>query len=309
MLISIITPCYNLSKYISATYQALLSQTHSDWEWIIVDDESTDSTRELIKGFNEDRIKLIDSEHVGNLSILRNRGAREARGDFLAFLDGDDIMEPRKLELQIDQFQRDHRVQWSHTNVRILQDETGELILHSKPPITDEFLEAERAFMQLAERNYVTISSVMIRKHVFFEVNGFRNELNRCEDIDLWLRLAASGYAKGYLPEPLLQYRVRKSGLFTTKTLEYLDTNFKVYENIRLLFPELYAKHSRVMNQYLSNNHLKIAIQLLFQKEGRFRNHFQKALLLDPSLKKVTWYFLSILNPAILRYYINKRLN
>jgi teichuronic acid biosynthesis glycosyltransferase TuaG len=309
MLISIITPCYNLERYIIATYQSLVAQTYTNWEWIIVDDASTDSTLEIIKGFNEARIRLIESEHLGNLSILRNRGAREARGELFAFLDGDDIMESRKLELQADQFQRNSRVQWSHTNVRILQDETGELFPLSKPPQSVEFLEAEQGFAQLALRNYVTISSVMIRKTAFEDVKGFGEEFNRCEDIDLWLRLTASGHAMGYLPEPLLQYRVRKSGLFSSKTLEYLDTNFKVYENIRQSFPALYIKYRNVIQQYLSNNHLKIAIQMLHQRNAQFRTHFKKALLLDPSLKKTAWYLLSVFNPSILRHYLNKRLN
>lgn len=309
MLVSIITPCYNLEKYIEATYRSLLSQTHTDWEWIVVDDASTDSTREIIKGFDESRIRLIELEHIGSLSVLRNHGAREARGEIFAFLDGDDIMEPRKLELQGEQLQRNPRIQWNHTNVRILQDETRELYSQSKPPHPDEFLEAEQGFAQLALRNYVTISSVMIRKAAFFDVAGFRNELNRCEDIDLWLRLTASGHAMGYLPEPLLQYRVRKSGLFSSKTLEYLATNFKVYENIRQSFPVLYEKHKNVIRQYLSNNHLKIAIQMLHQKNVQFREHFKKAFLLNPSLKKTAWYLLSVFNPSILGHYLNKRAN
>lgn len=308
-MISIITPCYNLEKCISATYQSLLSQTHTDWEWLIVDDASTDSTREIIKGFNEKRVRLIESEHVGNLSILRNRGAREARGELFAFLDGDDIMEPRKLELQAAQFQRVPRVQWNHTNVRILQDETGVLLPQSKPPPPTEFLEAEQGFGQLVLRNYVTISSVMIRKSAFFDVKGFRDELNRCEDIDLWLRLTASGYSMGYLPETLLQYRVRKSGLFSSKTLEYLATNFKVYENIRHSFPALWIKYQSEIQQYLSNNHLKLAIQIVHQKDVQFQSHFKKAFLLNPSLKKAAWYLLSVFNPSILRHYLNKRLN
>ncbi|MBX2894294.1 MAG: glycosyltransferase [Cyclobacteriaceae bacterium] len=306
-MISIITPCYNLEKYIEATWHSLRTQTHTDWEWIIVDDASTDNTRTIIKNFSDKRIRLIESEHVGNLAVLRNRAAREAHGDFFAFLDGDDIMEPRKLELQLEQFTRQPRMQWNHTNVRILQDETGVLTPHSKPPGAAEFLEAEQAFAQLAFRNYVTISSVVIRKTAFFDVNGFRDEMNRCEDIDLWLRLTASGHSVGYLSEPLLQYRVRKSGLFSSKTLEYLDSNFKVYENIRKSFPEIHSKYKSVIHQYLSNNHLKIAIQMLGQKNVQFRNHFRKALQLDPSIKKSVWYLLSVVNPSILRKYLNAR--
>lgn len=308
-MISIITPCFNLEKYITATYQSVLAQIFKDWEWIIIDDASTDRTREIIKRFAETRIRLIESDHVGNLSILRNRGVQEARGELLAFLDGDDIMEPYKLELQAEQFQRNPSIKWNHTNVRILQDETGQLFTNSKPPPAIEFMDAEQAFMQLALRNYVTISSVMIRKTTFLHVNGFNEQFNRCEDIDLWLRLAASGHAVGYLPEPLLQYRVRKSGLFSSKTLEYLVTNFKVYENIQTSFPELYEKHKSVIQRYLSNNHLKIAIQMLNQQHAQFRWHFKKALLLDPSLKKIAWYLLSVYNPSILRNYLNKRLN
>lgn len=306
-MISIITPSYNLEKYIEATYQSLLMQTYPEWEWVVIDDASTDSTRDIIRKFNDPKVRLIESEHIGNLAVLRNRAASEARGNIFAFLDGDDLMEPGKLAVQLAQFRKQPGIHWSHTNIRILQDETGAIMPNPRPPDAPEVLEPEKCFAQLAFRNYVTISTVMIRREAFLSVNGFREEMNRCEDIDLWLRLAASGCSVGYLSESLLQYRVRKSGLFSSKTLEYLESNFKVYDYIRQSFPELYDKHRNIILQYLSNNHLKMGIQLLGQKDEEFRTHFKKAFKLDSTIKKTAWYLLSVFCPSLLRKYLNIR--
>mgnify|MGYP001566819341 FL=1 len=102
-MISIITPCNNLKDYIHSTYKSIVAQTIKDWEWIIVDDASTDNTVEIIRSFGDPHIKLVQWEfNTGNLSILRNKGAQMASGDFLAFLDGDDICEPERLKQQVD---------------------------------------------------------------------------------------------------------------------------------------------------------------------------------------------------------------
>jgi glycosyltransferase involved in cell wall biosynthesis len=307
-MVSIITPCFNLESYITQTYQSLKRQTHAEWEWIVVDDESTDGTVDRIREFNDPRIKLILSKHYGNLSILRNLGAREASGDILSFVDGDDILMANKLQAQVDLFRKHPRMGWSHTNACTLIDETNALEPRKMPdPPGDELLAAEDAFSSLARRNYIYISSVMVRRDVFFSIGGFKERLNRCEDIDLWLRLAAHGFDLGYCEEPLLQYRIRASGLFNSKTLEYLKMNFVVYDDLRIEFPELSQKYQEVISRYRSDNYLKIGIQKLLQGKDNPRAEFDAAFAHHGTFKKFLWKLGVFVSKDMMRRYIRGR--
>jgi teichuronic acid biosynthesis glycosyltransferase TuaG len=309
MLVSIITPCYNLKNYIADAYKALLGQTHTEWEWIIADDASTDNTLAIIASFNDPRIRILPAErNCGNLSILRNKAARVAAGEFFAFVDGDDFCELRKLERQVSLFTEYPAMAWNHTGFLVLQEETGELSKPKPPPVQRKFIAAEEAFGHLALRNFVCISSVMIRKEVFFAAGAFNEKFHRCEDIEFWLRLTAQGYAMGYCPEPLLKYRVRNTGLFISKTLEYLQMNFEVYNDIRLAFPDICRRHENTIRQYLSTMHLKIAIRLLYENDRKSAKHFNAAFRLSPSLKKLLWLGLSACAPGLLRSYLKGRL-
>ncbi|RXJ95888.1 glycosyl transferase [Arcobacter sp. AHV-9/2010] len=107
-LVSIITPSYNSSKFISKTIESVLSQTYKNWEMIIVDDVSSDNSNEIIESYiqKDSRIKLIKLEQNGGAAIARNRAIEEAKGRYIAFLDADDIWKDKKLEKQIEFMQR-----------------------------------------------------------------------------------------------------------------------------------------------------------------------------------------------------------
>ena len=98
-LVSIITPSYNTAKFIGKTIESVQTQTHRNWELIIVDDCSSDNTDEVVADYlNDDRIKYIKNEKNSGAAISRNRALREAKGKWIAFLDSDDLWLPEKLE-------------------------------------------------------------------------------------------------------------------------------------------------------------------------------------------------------------------
>ena len=308
MVVSIITPSFNLQSYIKETYLAIKAQTIADWEWIIVDDASVDRTNDIIRNFHDARIKLIESKlNTGNLSILRNRGVQLASGKYLAFLDGDDICEPERLKQQVDFLEKFPEAGWCHTNVRLLLDETKMLQPRQQRLPNQTIFLADEALRILLRKNYVCISSVMVREKVFKAIGGFDEDFNRCEDIDMWLRLCAQGYSMGYLPQPLLQYRIRQSGLFSSRNLEYLAKNFEVYEKFKKSAPELYARHEPIIRNYLSDNYLKIAIQMTGQKKKGTISHFRNAFMLAPSFKKAVWLLAAVTSPGLIRNYLSKK--
>ena len=117
-LVSIIMPSYNTAEYISDSIKSIQSQTYKNWELIIVDDCSTDNSMEVIRSFNEPRIKLLQNEKNSGAAISRNYALREARGKWIAFLDSDDIWVPEKLEKQI-RFMQKNNYAFTFTDYRI----------------------------------------------------------------------------------------------------------------------------------------------------------------------------------------------
>lgn len=120
-LVSIITPSYNTGNHIVKTIDSVLTQTYKNWEMIIVDDCSTDNTIDIINNYKYDkRIKVVVNEKNSGAAISRNKGLRLAKGKWIAFLDSDDLWEPRKLELQI-QYMKENDYKFSYTDYQIIQ--------------------------------------------------------------------------------------------------------------------------------------------------------------------------------------------
>lgn len=134
-LVSIITPSYNTSKYIGKTIESVLKQTYENWEMIIVDDCSTDDTDEVVKPYLSDkRIKYIKNDKNSGAAISRNCALREAGGKWIAFLDSDDLWNPKKLEKQIE-FMEKNNYHFSYTNYEEINEDgykTGVLITGPK---------------------------------------------------------------------------------------------------------------------------------------------------------------------------------
>ena len=120
-LVSIIMPAYNSEKYIKDSIESVFKQTYSNWELIVVDDCSTDKTIEVIKSFNDSRIKLFVNETNSGAAISRNKALRGATGKWIAFLDSDDIWLPTKLEEQL-QFMVRNNYSFTYTDYRICDD-------------------------------------------------------------------------------------------------------------------------------------------------------------------------------------------
>ena len=115
-LVSIIMPSFNTGKYISKSIESVLAQTYPDWELIIVDDYSTDDTEQIVQPYLKDkRIRFIRNEKNCGAAVSRNKALMETKGKWIAFLDSDDLWNPKKLSKQI-QFMVEHGYHFSYTN-------------------------------------------------------------------------------------------------------------------------------------------------------------------------------------------------
>lgn len=202
--ISVIIPAYNAEKTILETIQSVQQQTFSDFELIIINDGSTDRTLELLNTIQDPRIKTFSCKIKG-VSEARNWGISQANGEFIAFLDADDLWTPDKLERQLAALRQNPKagVAYSWT---LFMDEQGEYF-HADEPI---FFEGN-VYGQLLLRNFIASgSNPLIRREALESVGEFDSTLTHCEDWDYWFRLAAH-WPFVVVPKPQIFYRQSSS--------------------------------------------------------------------------------------------------
>ena len=181
--VSVVIPTYNRGPLVLEAVESVLAQTVPPLEIIVVDDGSTDDTRERLRPYLT-RIVYRYQENQG-VSAARNHGIREARGEFIAFLDSDDVWHPRKLELQLQVFEE-------RPDLGLLGAGAMDWPAQSFPEITDDPRGRVSlvSWAQLVVRNRLGTSSVMVRTAVLRAAGEFDPVMQSSEDRDLWLRIA-----------------------------------------------------------------------------------------------------------------------
>jgi glycosyltransferase involved in cell wall biosynthesis len=201
--VSVIIPAYNAAAYIADTVNSALAQTYRDLEVIVVDDGSTDGTLKALEPFG-DRVR-VHQQPNGGVAKARNTGVGLAQGAYIAFLDADDLWLPHKLEMQLD----GSDAPMTFTD-RFNIGERGELpeLQSLVTPMKggDIFVDLMR------EGNFITNTSVMMRRDLFEKMGGFYTGLNGTEDWDLWIRIAER-HQIGFIAEPLVRYRFHAGGI------------------------------------------------------------------------------------------------
>jgi len=201
-LVSVIIPTYNHAHFLGRALQSLRDQTYPNWEAIVVDNYSQDETEEVIEEFGDDRIHLLKIHNHGVIAASRNRGIREAKGEWLAFLDSDDFWDSTKL---------DHCIAYLNRNC-------CDLVCHGERWRGDGrdrevfYGPESRASYEslLFEGNCISTSAVVVRRKQVEAVSGFceESDIITAEDYDLWLRLTRNGVRVGFLPEILGEYTI-----------------------------------------------------------------------------------------------------
>ena len=182
--VSVIIPTYNRADFLVETLESVFSQTVPPYEVLVVDDGSTDET-EAVMGSWSDRLRYVRQENQG-VAVARNFGLRLARGEWVAYLDSDDLWTPEKIERDQETHERHPTAQVLYGGSRrMLSGQVGRALL--PPDVSDRFLEA------LAMRNTLCASGVTVRRDALIATSGFREdtELGPSADWELWVRLAA----------------------------------------------------------------------------------------------------------------------
>lgn len=215
--ISIIIPTYNRSGACLRAVDSVLNQSFKDFELILVDDGSTDHTQKWISSYTDKRLEYFKTGHQG-VAHARNFGVQKAKGEWICFLDSDDVWRRHKLSEQV-------RFHMAHPKILISQ--TDDVWIRNARRVNKmkkhEFREGN-LFKESLKLCLICCSSVMLKKSLFWEVGGFDESLPTCEDYDLWLKITAH-HDVGFVQKPL----VTKFGGHA----DQLSKKFKVMDSFR----------------------------------------------------------------------------
>ena len=228
--ISVIIPVYNGEKTIQETIESVLNQSESDFELIVINDGSQDATLDIVASIRDPRLKVFSYPN-GGVSASRNRGFFHAEGEFIAFLDADDLWTPEKLEAQLKALQKNPQAAVAYSWLDHI-DESGQFLRSgcrrtSTGDVYKDFLLAQ--FLE-------NFSNALIRKQALLEVGGFDESLTHAEDWDMFLRLAAR---YNFVAVPSTQILYRRSANSATANYYKMEAGFlKVLERAYSQAPE-----------------------------------------------------------------------
>ena len=208
-LVSIITPNYNCEKYIRETIESVQAQTYTNWEMLVIDDCSTDSSLKILKELSEkdNRVKILLNKQNSGAAVSRNYGLREAKGKWIAFLDSDDLWKSNKLERQLE-FMVNNQYAASYTD-SIYVDDNG------TPNGIRETGPKNVGYKKLLLFNFLSTCSVMYDRGIVGLVQI--PDLKKRNDYAMWLKVAKHT-SFHLLNDSLTMYRIRTAGSLSNKS-------------------------------------------------------------------------------------------
>ncbi|WP_341526184.1 glycosyltransferase [Nostoc sp. UHCC 0302] len=274
--VSVIIPADNAINYLQATLKSVLQQTFIDFEVLIVGDDSTDNLIEWANLLVDPRVKLIFHKDQG-IVAARNTGIAEAQGEYIAFLDTDDLWESTKLEKQVKYLEDNPKIGLVHTNIVLLnwQDKPSDRVTTSNA-------EGD-ALKQLLEQNAVMTSSVMVRHSCLKCVGEFDINLRSSQDWAMWVQIAAR-YPCAVIKEPLVYYRERTNN--PKKNWQILEQDLQLLERV---FQSVSQELISLKNRSYSYANMNLAWKALQNGDRQQARYFQKqAIAFHPRLRYST---------------------
>jgi glycosyltransferase involved in cell wall biosynthesis len=272
--VSAVIPAYNAMPDVLEAVESVLAQTVPAAEVIVVDDRSSDGTGEAVRARFGDRVHLVRGS-FGSASAARNAGWRAATGEWVAFLDADDLWMPGKLAVALARLAAAPHADWFFSDGSVSWTDGTE-----HPSLLALYADLEEPYCgqpvaELCEVNFILTSSVLARRSALEALGGFDETLSHAEDVDLWIRLSRRGFATGSR-DVLVHYRGRETGLSAQAANRNLGATamFARMAADRTLEPGL----RRAARRRVSLHQYKLAVAAL--REGRAaeaRGHFARA--------------------------------
>lgn len=287
--VSVNIPCFNGEKYIRQAIESVLSQTFGDFELIIVDDGSTDSSAKIINSFSDGRIRYFYKGNEG-LAATRNFALRESRGEFIALLDQDDTWLKDKLGKQLELFEKESGTGVVFSDAYILDDEKIRAKTYFKccRPKRGQVFEE----LLLGYSNFIPLPTVMLRRKVFDKVGLFNIRYRLAEEWEIFLK-AAREFAFDYVDEPLACYRIHEGNFSRNKDI-YVKETLEIINNWKAVCRDLFERNPAKYNSRKAGIYLEAAnfyalngkksealvnIDLALESRRQFKTFLKKIIL------------------------------
>jgi glycosyltransferase involved in cell wall biosynthesis len=309
-LVSVIMPLYNHENFVGQTIESLIAQTYIFWELIVIDDGSSDESANIVKSFNDDRIKYHFQENLGvkHLAKTINKGLSFAKGNFVTMLPSDDLWIKDRLELQVDYFSNENVV--LVFGKQKLIDEKGRVIGFSRSPNDIKAINSGdngRMLKEYLSWNFISQPTTLIRTSALRKIGGYRQESYMyAEDYPTQLYLALEGEFR-YVNKYLACYRMHSGQMTRNHQMQMIETDIRfLHEFFNALSNKIrkdigYTNKSfdLMLKKRLANAHFTVGRQELFQgKWSAARKHFYKSLFkgnFDRKLKSIVGIIFSFL--------------
>ena len=223
--VSIITPSYNSTRFISQTIESVLAQTYQDWEMIVVDDCSTDNSCDVVERYSQkdSRIKLIKLQQNSGPAIARNRAILEARGRYIAFLDADDLWYPQKLEKQLN-FMTENSLAFTYSSYDLMDEDGNDLGSFT----TKKSISYKKMLKTCSVGCLTAIYDTQKLGKIYMP------DILKRQDYGLWLKILKEMDATKGILEPLARYRIMKNSVSSNKLKASLYM-WRIYRDVEKL--------------------------------------------------------------------------
>ncbi|MGD9706808.1 MAG: glycosyltransferase family 2 protein [Candidatus Delongbacteria bacterium] len=275
--ISVIMSVYNDEKNLPAAVESILDQTYSDFEFLITEDCSKDSSLEILRQYaaKDNRIVLIENKE--NLKLTRNLNnmLTLAKGDLIARMDSDDISLPERFEKQVKIFENDPDVDFVFTSTMLMDKDGNDLCESWRPD------DIKKILNHMKYDSYIPHPTVMAKKEIFAEAGNYTEHKGYGqEDKELWEKFIANGVAFHYLNEILLRYRLNPAGI-SFNVRNYSKEEIYSYKKVNICIDNYNRK--RAMEIYFENKNMipfkyKLFLLIKFLLPNRVR--FYKSVLI-----------------------------
>lgn len=274
-MFSIVIPLYNKELSIENTIQSVLDQTYQNYEIIVVNDGSNDSSAKVVQSIRDTRVRMIHQKNQG-VSAARNRGITEANHDWIAFLDGDDLWEKNHLE-EIVAMMADFPMDKIYVTSFEYSDER-KVFKHSR---SESIFEIENYFKEALKEALIWTSIIAIHRDCFKKVGYFNTDLNRGEDTDLWVRLASN-------------FDIIKSSVITATYRVEAENRTALSKNLESTY--IYYINLDEIEDVYEKKYFKEMIANRLYQYARYKdlNNFRKLKKRYPSIK-----YLNVINYSI----------
>lgn len=250
-LVSIVVPNFNHGNYLKNMISSVIDQTFTNWEMIIVDNNSTDNSSFIINSFNDKRIQLVNINNKGIVAKSRNLGIKISKGEWIAFLDSDDFWFSEKLEKCLRNYKN---VDLIYHEMKLFEVEKNHIINKRKisrtltPPVLKDLL---------VDGNTILNSSVLVRKSLLNKVEGLNEdpEMVTCEDYNLWLKISKESDRFLHIPERLGYYAIHNQGL------SQRDTSKQLRKAVSGFLTDLSDKEKNYVESFIRFSRLRILIR------------------------------------------------